>query len=242
MKTLQQAMQDRHECHGMDCLGVECAWPGVATPAMAAHQSRMQTAGWRRWLVHAVLALLLVFSVAQFAHGAYIQAKAWLAQVLIAQAWQQTLAGGNEVRPWGWADTWPVAKMSVPSQKQEIYVLAGSNGRTIAFGPGHVSGTALPGQVGNSVIGAHRDTHFAFLRYLQQGDEITLQDTQGRVARYRVTGHQVVDKTDTWVMRQDRGARQLTLVTCYPFDALTTGGRLRYMVTAEAVVEKNKNT
>ena len=54
-------------------------------------------------------------------------------------------------------------------------VLAGASGRTLAFGPGHVDGTPLPGEHGNAVVSGHRDTHFAFLRDLRCGDVLEVQ-------------------------------------------------------------------
>jgi sortase A len=113
-------------------------------------------------------------------------------------------------------------------------VLAGANGRTIAFGPGHVFGTPLPGEDGNSVIGAHRDTHFAYLQWLENGDEIEVETGQGSTLRYRVVEREVVDQRDLAVLASPPGVRRLTLVTCYPFDALRAGGPLRYVVVAEA--------
>src|SRR5690606_32560640 len=104
----------------------------------------------------------------------------------------------------------------------------------IAFGPGHLQGTPLPGEAGNSVIAGHRDTHLAFLRDLQAGDELEVQRRDGQLARYRVTSMEVVDKRDTWVTRNLGGTR-LTLVTCWPFEALRAGGPERYVVFAEAL-------
>jgi len=190
---------------------------------------------WKTRLLHA--AALVAFAVAlwQLGQGGYIQAKAWLAQALIKQAWARTLEGEQHARPWLWADTWPVARISVPGRDIERTVLAGANGRTIAFGPGHVFGTPLPGETGNSVIGAHRDTHFAFLRDLQPGEEIVVQKSVGGTRRYRVAGAEIVDKSDTRVLAQRLGESRLTLITCYPFDALRAGGPLRYVVTAKAI-------
>mgnify|MGYP001226961505 FL=1 len=214
-------------------LGVECAWPAAIQPVKtvgAAYRPR-----WKTRLLHA--AALVAFAVAlwQLGQGGYIQAKAWLAQALIKQAWARTLEGEQHARPWLWADTWPVARISVPGRDIERTVLAGANGRTIAFGPGHVFGTPLPGETGNSVIGAHRDTHFAFLRDLQPGEEIVVQKSVGGTRRYRVAGAEIVDKSDTRVLAQRLGESRLTLITCYPFDALRAGGPLRYVVTAKAI-------
>jgi len=154
--------------------------------------------------------------------------------VLIANAWSKTLAGARAVKPWPWADTWPVARLTAPRSGEDVYVLAGANGRAIAFGPGHMHGTPLPGAAGNSVIGGHRDTHFAFLRELKVGDDITVQREDGGLRRYWVSDTQVVDKSDVHVAR-NAGPTRLTLVTCWPFDALRAGGPQRYVVTALAV-------
>ena len=183
-------------------------------------------------------AAFLLIAVWQFGQAGYIHAKAWLAQHLISEAWSRTLAGETQVKPWAWADTWPVARLRVPGRDVERYVLAGSNGRSIAFGPGHVFGTAEPGMPGNSVIGAHRDTHFAFLQWLDDGELIELETPTGQVHSYRVTQRAVVDKHDTRVLAAHPGGRRLTLVTCYPFDALRAGGPLRYAVTAERVPDR----
>jgi sortase A len=182
-------------------------------------------------LATAAIALLGAFQVA---HAGWIYAKAALAQVLIGRAWQRALSGEAAGKPWPWADTFPVARLTAPAQDVKLYVLAGASGRTLAFGPGHEDGTPLPGQPGNSVIGGHRDTHLAFLRHLRRGDILRIERPDGVRVDYRVTTLDVLDRRDTWVMRNDGGTR-LTLVTCWPFDALRAGGPLRYVVIAEAM-------
>ena len=185
----------------------------------------------RRGPVTAVVLLLLALAGWQLGGAAWIHAKAALAQHLIASAWAGTKADGAR-RPWPWADTRPVARLTVPSRGIELYVLAGTSGRSLAFGPGHVDGTALPGSAGNSVIVAHRDTHFAFLRYLLQDEEIDVEDTRGRVSRYRVREVAVVDKHETRLLDPADSA-QLTLITCWPFDAVQPGTDQRYVVIAD---------
>jgi sortase A len=119
----------------------------------------------------------------------------------------------------------------VPGHGVDLFVLAGASGRTMAFGPGHVDGTPLPGEPGNSVVSGHRDTHFAFLRRLRAGDPIVVERRDGRRLQYTVSETLVVDRRDAWVT-QEAGDTRLTLVTCYPFDAIRPGGPLRYVVTA----------
>jgi len=179
-----------------------------------------------------LLSLLLVGLMAWcWGSAAWIHLKAQLAQQLIARAWDSTLAGDTRTKPWPWADTWPVARLQV--EDQDLYVLAGAQGNSLAFGPGHMHGTALPGE-GLSVIGGHRDTHFGFLQQVAVGEEILLQTTAGNLVRYQVRGTEVVDsrKQPLLINPQERG---LVLVTCYPFTALSPGGPLRYVVWAEEI-------
>ena len=178
--------------------------------------------------------MLLAFGIWNIGHGAYIYAKAALAQHLLRQAWQDTLQGQATVKPWLWADTYPVARLTMPQQDVDLIVLAGASGRTLAFGPGHVDGTPLPGATGNSVLSAHRDTHFAFLQHVKLGDAFSVENAKGQKTRYVVRTTHIVDKNDLSVMRATTET-EITLVTCYPFDAIRAGGPLRYIVTAQPV-------
>lgn len=177
------------------------------------------------------LGLLLVGSVWQLGEGVWIHAKALLAQQLLQQAWERVEQGEAGAKPWSWADTTPLTRLRVPRLNVDQIVLAGASGRTLAFGPGHVTGAALPGSGGNIVISGHRDTHFSFLQELKMGDAIELALPGGQILHYRVVNQSVRHQNDVWVM--DGGfTRQLTLITCYPFDDLTPGGSLRYVVVA----------
>ncbi len=181
----------------------------------------------RRW---AALALASV-GVLSCGRGLWIPLKAELAQVLLERAWARTRDGAAAARPWSWADTWPVARLAAPRQGAEMIVLAGASGAVLAFGPGHLAGSGLPGEAGNAVIAGHRDTHFEFLRRLEPGDEIRLETPGGGRHRYRVENARVVDEHDASVLRPAAGS-VLTLVTCYPFDAVVPGGPLRFVVRA----------
>jgi sortase A len=164
--------------------------------------------------------------------AAWIWGKARLAQVLLAVAWQQARAGEGAARPWPWADTWPVARLDAPGG-ESLLVLAGASGRTLAFGPGHVTGTALPGTAGNAVLVGHRDTHFALLRRLAPGERLVVERPDGVRLAYRVVETTIVDERDLTPLAA-AVRPTLTLVTCWPFDALVPGGPLRYVVRAEA--------
>ena len=187
----------------------------------------------RKRAVAAICIVLLAGAgAASFGHGLYIHAKAQLAQVLLHAAWDRTRATGIAAKPWPWADTHPVARLMAPGQDADVLVLAGASGRTLAFGPGHLDGSAQPGDPGNAVITAHRDTHFRFLKEAGPGDLIVVERADGATRRFRIRTSYVADARDLKLPR-DTQVPTLTLVTCYPFDALNPGGPLRYVVVAE---------
>ena len=187
----------------------------------------------RRTVRLLVAALVACVGVASLAGGAAIYAKAALAQVLLHVAWARTQATGAPARPWPWADLQPVARLTAPALGADVLVLSGASGRTLAFGPGLLPGSAPPGGTGNSVLVAHRDTHFRFLRRLVPGDDVVLEGIDGARHRYRVRRSYVADRSAIDLPRATP-APTLTLVTCFPFDALVPGGPLRYIVVAEA--------
>ena len=188
-----------------------------------------------RPVITGALALAGVLSIAQ---GAWIPVKAALAQVLLDNAWRETLYSGQPLKPWPWADTWPVARLSVPAQDKSMVVLAGASGATLAFGPAHVRASAPPGSADNSVIVGHRDTHFSFLQKIKPGAQLQLESADGVVHHYQVSDARVLHETDTDVLAAT-GSRLLTLITCYPFDAIVPGGPLRYVVRAQGITGQN---
>lgn len=182
-------------------------------------------------VLRALPTLLFLIGATQFAIGAWIPVKGALAQALLEHAWQQTKKGGTRVRPWPWADTSPVARIAIPRLGAAWIVLSGASGRTLAFGPGHTDGSALPGRLGAAIVSGHRDTHFSVLRGLQIGDLIAVERPDGATVEYRVEDLRIADaRSDR--LRDPGVGRSLVLVTCWPFDALTAGGPLRWVATA----------
>lgn len=165
------------------------------------------------------------------AKGAWIPAKAVLAQHLLERSWQRAQRGEGVVKPWSWADTWPVGQLEAPELGISQIVLEGADGAALAFAPGHHQASAPVGSEGNVVLAGHRDTHFSFLRHLRPGMELRLVATDGTRRHYRVEHGEVVDASETSSMVPSEES-VLTLVTCYPFDALRSGGPLRYVVRA----------
>lgn len=182
------------------------------------------------------VALLLGLGAACAGQGLYLGAKAALAQVLLGHAWERTRLTGEAQRPWPWADSHPVARLRAPTLGIDRVILADSTPRTLAFGPGHVPGTARPGEPGVSLVSGHRDTHFRFLENLRAGDRLLIERPAATHA-YRVDHVRVIDLAHDR-LTLDAGADRLVLVTCYPFDNWTAGGTRRYLVYARRIPDQ----
>ena len=201
----------------------------------------MSRIGGRTHLLAIALPLMLVLGCWQVGSGLWIYAKARLAQYLLQRAWSRTLTGEANVKPWPWADTWPIARLIVPSQHIDLIVLEGAYGRTLAFGPGRLESNASHRETGPTILTGHRDTHFAFLQHLRVGDHLVLQSSHGEYISYRIRETRIVDAGTGFIPTQNEGLR-LILATCYPFNSPIPGGPLRYVVTADAErMEKNRN-
>jgi len=196
-----------------------------------------------RLVVKILLASLIGFTAWQWGHVGIIQAKAWLAPILIERAWADSRAHGVDIKPWPWADTWPVAEMSVPSLGIRQIILSGDSGRVLAFGPGHTEQSAQPGAAGLAMVSAHRDTYFQFLQELKAGDDIFL-NTVDATRRYEVKEFAVVDQRHYQVDSNNfydplpTRSASLILVPCYSFDAIRAGGDQRFLVFAVSSLEE----
>jgi len=166
--------------------------------------------------------------------GFWIPIKAQVAQLLLQQAWQQTQHKHTPVKPWPWADTWPVARLRASKYGQDLIVLHGQQGQSLAFGPGMLARGADPGSPGTCVLAGHRDTSFRFLEQVKKGDIFTIEIPDGRIWSYRVFRTSVEPAKNLYFNRA-KGAN-LALVTCYPFHALRPGTPQRYVVLAERIL------
>ncbi|MDP2623631.1 MAG: class E sortase [Actinomycetota bacterium] len=111
----------------------------------------------------------------------------------------------------------PLGRIVVPTAGIDWVVVEGVNPDDLRKGPGHMPGTAMPGQYGNAVLSGHRTTYgapFGHLDRLQPGDRFTVETLIG-VHTYQVVSIEVVNPTDTWVVQPMEGS-WLTLITCTP--------------------------
>jgi sortase A len=108
-----------------------------------------------------------------------------------------------------------IGRVEIPKLHLSAVVFQGSDSSVLDHGVGHVDSTALPGQPGNVVLAAHRDTLFRPLRNIRKGDLVTVT-TESGLRNYRVDSTEVVKPTDISVLNPT-AKPTLTLITCYPF-------------------------
>lgn len=198
---------------------------------------RLMRDGAIRGLLPMAAALLLAAAaLVSIGQGVAIHAKAFVAQILLDRAFAKSLAQNTAVKPWSWADTWPVAKVEMERIGLEAIVLKGGSGQALAFGPGHLEGTAIPGEEGTAVIAAHRDTHFAGLAKVRLGDEIRVTRADGVTVWFRVTQMSVAPWDANGIDPQADG-RWLVLSTCWPFGS-SEPGPLRFLVKAQMIASQ----
>jgi LPXTG-site transpeptidase (sortase) family protein len=107
-----------------------------------------------------------------------------------------------------------VAKMSVPAAGYSAVVREGVSSRILDEGPGHLPGSALPGEPGNDVIAGHNGFWWRF-GSLHPGDVVAVTSTTGKRTVYAIRSEEVVAPQDVTVAAPTAVDR-LTLLTCWP--------------------------
>ena len=124
-------------------------------------------------------------------------------------------------------------------------VVEGVSVEDLKKGPGHIPGTALPGELGNVVVSGHRTTYgapFNRLDELEAGSQIVLE-TRDRWFTYTVQATSIVAPTAVEVTFPVPGDplaepvdKLLTLTTCHP----KYSAKQRLIVRAELTAESTR--
>jgi sortase A len=125
-----------------------------------------------------------------------------------------------------------LARLEIEAIGLDALVVDGVDDRTLRRAVGRMPRSARPGEPGNVVLAAHRDTDFRGLERLKRGDPIVLRTAQGEFV-YEVDLIRVVDPSRTEFLRPTPEP-SLTLVTCYPFRYVGPAPQ-RYIVRARQV-------
>jgi Ca-activated chloride channel homolog len=108
-----------------------------------------------------------------------------------------------------------LGRLEIPRLDISAVIVEGSDDESLKLGPGHVPGTALPGEPGNVAIAGHRNTHFRPLKEVQTGDKISVTTPRGNM-EYAVQYVEIVSPDDVDAINPTSDS-ELTLITCYPF-------------------------
>jgi len=167
-------------------------------------------------------------------NGLYMGGKALLAQSLLDRAWTKTAMTGDVYLPWSWMDAHPVARLKIEGDERSHIVLNTDSGQALAFGPAVISGTENTDLLG---IAAHKNTQFQNLKTVKTGEIITLERPKGEMLTYQVTHTELLDsrKDGLPIEAKANTPSRLALVTCYPFDAVSFNGPMRFVVYAQRI-------
>ena len=163
----------------------------------------------------AVGSCLLVVSGASVARGAIARdaARTRWAEMEALRAARGGRAFLRDEAGWTTTPGSPVARLVIPKLGLDEVVVESVSEQSLRAGPGHMIGSALPGDSGNSVLSAHRDRHFRALGGLGVGDTLVTESDRGRLV-WEVSRVRVVT-ADAPVLRESP-TPVLTLTTCWP--------------------------
>lgn len=182
-----------------------------------------------RWSSLLIIAIIGI-TIWQFTQGKEIYLKTWLSRALLHTAWVRTQASGRIVKPWPWANTWPLGRIYVPRLNMEQIILFNNSNNILSLAPTHTNSSVLPGYVGNSVLNVHRNIYFYFLKNLKPTDQMILESLNNGRSYYKVANIYVVDRTTIDFVKPTLD-RRLTLISCYP--CKSKNERSRYVVVAK---------
>lgn len=209
----------------------------------------------RRLAISSASLALCLGGAFSLAEGVAVPIKADFAQHRLRQVFEQRLQAGTVAAPTAQAiapghlsraparaavravpalpTEGPIAQITVPRLGVNDVVLAGNGTHEqLAEGPTMIRQGDAASPV--TVLAAHRDTHFLFIRDLREGDDVRLQFVNGMVERYRVTRFETV-RWDRFSYTLDPAHPRLALTTCFPFGGTEYGGPWRRVAWAERV-------
>lgn len=113
---------------------------------------------------------------------------------------------------------WPPTRIIIPEIDLDAVVVQGDDEASLRDGPGHDPNSALPGQIGNCVIGAHRNVYGSYFYRIDEllpGSRITLRTPDGKFRYQVVQTYQVADTQGAQVKAAPPNSPPLlTLYTC----------------------------
>jgi sortase A len=170
----------------------------------------------KTWLV--TQRVFLIAGLLGIGVAAYSYASRYVYQAYENREFDRTLAARSVApsRPHASGPRALIGRIAIQRLGISAMVKEGVDDRTLGLAVGHIPSTAMPGEIGNVGLAAHRDNLFRNLKGVERDDEITLT-TLDNTYMYRVTSFTVVNPEEVSVLAPRAGERMLILVTCYPF-------------------------
>ncbi len=130
-----------------------------------------------------------------------------------------------------------IGEIEIPRLGIQAIIAQGDTDEVLRHAVGHIPETTLPGEPGNVGLAGHRDRLFRKLRAVQPGDIVTIK-TPSETFRFQVETTSVVPPTDVGVLHSSN-RRELTLITCFPFDFVGSAPN-RFVVHARELTTNEK--
>src|ERR1051326_78182 len=119
----------------------------------------------------------------------YVASEYWgmyRSQQRLEAEWERQAASYNTPAPAVIPPDQMLTRVVIPKIGLDAIVVEGASRKELSEGPGHMKETAMPGETGNAVITAHRDTFFRHIYELVKGDQIQVRRS-GRTFIFKVT-------------------------------------------------------
>lgn len=182
----------------------------------------------------AVGALLLSYVGYRYASGAYERdsARSAWADFEAHNAVASSSSLANAPASTRYATGALVGRLLIPVVKLDEVIAEGVGDEELDAGPGHLPGSASPGEPGNAVISAHRDRHFHSLGRVAIGDTV-VTETRTLRTTWVITGRRIVGRYQPSLFPSAHP--ELTLTTCWPIRYVGPAPD-RLILTAKPVV------
>ena len=188
----------------------------------------------RLLILRAAYYFLLACGIGGLGYSGYVLADAHRYQAQQQSAFEESRSGRMSLDRSRriFADGATIGEMEIPRLEMKLIVSQGDSPTTLRRAVGHISNSALPGESGNVVLAAHRDSFFRPLRNVRSGDLVTVKTFDAEY-RYRVASTAIVSP-DNLKALQPTAKPMLTLITCYPFYYIGAAPK-RFIVRARLI-------
>tara|TARA_B100002052_G_scaffold167394_2_gene152445 strand:+ start:1401 stop:1952 length:552 start_codon:yes stop_codon:yes gene_type:complete len=178
-------------------------------------------------LIRYIICVITIAALIFLLKPIYFYVKVLIIQKQLYTQWDQSIKQG-EIKTEN--KIYPIGKIKINSSNINSIILSGDIEKSLNYGIAHIPNTKKPGNKGNVVLAAHRDTFFRNLKDIKLNDIIEIKHLNGKDI-FRVFDIKVIQPYETNYLYNSENC-DLTLITCYPFEYFGNSP-LRYIVRAK---------